>query len=59
MKAIFEGLVLIGAIGSLGKYLGFEFLKENSLWFLIILVIGLVGRTIFARIGHAESNTTK
>ncbi|MBM7583712.1 hypothetical protein JOC86_000249 [Bacillus pakistanensis] len=58
MKAIFNGLVLIGVLGSIGKYMGFEFLKENSLWFLIILVAGLVGRDIFARTGHRESNST-
>jgi hypothetical protein len=59
MKSILNAAFLIGAIGTIGKYVGIEFFKENKIWFQSLFWIGGFGRLIFSMKEQKDSNEVK
>ncbi|MGN1400897.1 MAG: hypothetical protein ACI4XL_05290 [Bacillus sp. (in: firmicutes)] len=48
MRVFLNILFVVGAIGTIGKYIGIDFFKEYSVWFLVLFVGGGLGRMILA-----------
>ncbi|BBW98459.1 hypothetical protein ACPVTF_02245 [Geobacillus icigianus] len=59
MKFLLDIVFLIGALGTIGRYVGIEFFKENSTLFLILFVAGGFGRLVFSMKEQKNSDEVK
>ena len=48
MKIFLDIMFYIGGLGTVCRYIGWEFFKEHSTWFLILFIGGGLGRLVLS-----------